>query len=86
MPTYKNVEAGFSNKPKITDPIPTFLENFRAMRDGDKGYTDYLLLQARHGIEEELVNRFLNELSCSIGKWVELFRYILSILRQWLVF
>lgn len=94
MPEYKSIEAAFSAKPKIANPIPTLLEDVRAIRERDKAYTDFLLRWITDTIVDDLISMFRNWLhdmfyvdySYWLKRCSDLFQYVLSIFKQWLVF
>jgi hypothetical protein len=93
-PEYKNIEFSFSAKPKVIDPVPTLLEELRAIRKEDKDYTDFLLRWTRDAVIEEMVVSFYSWLYGlyydgfvrPMRKLGDFFNYLLSIFRQWLVF
>lgn len=91
---YKNIRFDLSARPIVVDPVPTFLEEVRAIMDQDKVYTDFLLRLVRDEIIEELVVCFYSWLYAlylrylyidfegGAKKWGALFSRVLSALRQ----
>ncbi len=93
MPEYQNIDFNFSAKPTIANPIPTFLEEVRAIRKEDKEYTDFLLRWIRDTIIDDLIDKFYSWLHdlfyvnylYLVKKCGDFFRLVLSIFKQWLI-